>query len=100
MSKRVAIVLPAEVTSIDDTQRAFGPLGNNLSNLVRASDLIEIDYVDTQEASVEIEAQAIEANNDLHYKCGNCGECFDDPLRDKDDILRCPECVSEEIECV
>lgn len=41
-ARRVAIILPPEVLSIDDTQRAFGPLCENLGPLVSASDFVEI----------------------------------------------------------
>lgn len=42
--KRVAIVLPADVESINDTQRAFGPRSQNLSALIANSEFIEIDW--------------------------------------------------------
>ena len=43
---RVAIVLPADVRSIDGTQAAFGPLGCNIPALLSVSEFIEIPYTE------------------------------------------------------
>ena len=42
--RRVAIILPWDVKGIDDTQRAFGPCGDNLEALVSESEFIELDW--------------------------------------------------------
>lgn len=40
--KRVAILLPVEVESINDTQAAFGPEGRDISDILRGSDFVEV----------------------------------------------------------